>query len=290
MSLNSICPYLTIFPLEFPIHHLKNIKNGWVFDPFCGRGTTLFAARMLGLSAIGMDVNPVAVAISRAKLANSTPKRIVSLAEKLLISKPDSAPEGKFWRLAFHPETLDHILRLKQGLAHLKGETATALRAIILGALHGRVPKVRFWLKRHLSPKKAPVLDIIKERAIRYFGSSLPKGRGKVFTKDAQTPVKFPIKFDAIICSPPYFGMNSYLADQWLRNWFLGGADKPIHIDPKQISMGTQEKFIKNLSKVWNNVAHCAKPSAPLIIRFGSLPAKKSDPEAMIVTSMKETR
>jgi hypothetical protein len=26
-----------------------------------------------------------------------------------------------------------------------------------------------------------------------------------------------------IVTSPPYYGMRTYLPDQWIRNWFLGG-------------------------------------------------------------------
>jgi SAM-dependent methyltransferase len=38
-----------------------------VLDPFCGAGTTLIEARRLGHAAIGVDLNPQAVAIARAK-------------------------------------------------------------------------------------------------------------------------------------------------------------------------------------------------------------------------------
>ena len=29
-----------------------------------------------------------------------------------------------------------------------------------------------------------------------------------------------------IVTSPPYYGLRTYVSDQWLRNWFLGGADR----------------------------------------------------------------
>lgn len=29
--------------------------------------------------------------------------------------------------------------------------------------------------------------------------------------------------------SPPYYGMRTYLPDQWLRLWFLGGPDYVEH-------------------------------------------------------------
>jgi len=69
-ALNAICPYFTMFPLEYPLRVLRAHRRGQpiVMDPFCGRGTTLFAARQLGLGARGIDSSPVAVAIARAKL------------------------------------------------------------------------------------------------------------------------------------------------------------------------------------------------------------------------------
>ena len=40
-----------------------------VWDPFCGSGTVLLEARHQGLDAIGVDLNPLAVAIANAKLS-----------------------------------------------------------------------------------------------------------------------------------------------------------------------------------------------------------------------------
>lgn len=41
----------------------------WVLDPFCGSGTTLVEAAHIGWNAVGLDINPLAIEISRAKLA-----------------------------------------------------------------------------------------------------------------------------------------------------------------------------------------------------------------------------
>ena len=67
-ALNAICPYFTMFPLEFPYRILDRYarQGDAVLDPFAGRGTTLYAARLLGLNAFGIDSNPVAVAISES--------------------------------------------------------------------------------------------------------------------------------------------------------------------------------------------------------------------------------
>src|SRR6266705_1167133 len=77
-ALNGICPYYTMFPLDFPMRVLSRVDRpgGWVLDPFCGRGTTNFAARVLGLPNVGFDSNPVAIAIAAAKLTTVHPKQV----------------------------------------------------------------------------------------------------------------------------------------------------------------------------------------------------------------------
>src|SRR5713101_9964538 len=49
-ALNAVCPYYTMFPLAFPLGVLsrRSQPKQWVLDPFCGRGTTTFGARLLG--------------------------------------------------------------------------------------------------------------------------------------------------------------------------------------------------------------------------------------------------
>ena len=38
--LNAICPYFTMFPIDFPLSALDTHTATRVLDPFCGRGTT----------------------------------------------------------------------------------------------------------------------------------------------------------------------------------------------------------------------------------------------------------
>src|SRR4051812_41677998 len=100
-ALNAVCPYFTMFPLEFPLRLLqRHARPGdWVLDPFSGRGTTNYAARLLGLPSIGIDSSPVAVALTQAKLANASPTSIVHSAERILESTraANEVPEGEFW-------------------------------------------------------------------------------------------------------------------------------------------------------------------------------------------------
>ncbi len=45
-------------------------KGGRVLDPFCGSGTTLVEARLMGRDSVGSDVNPFALLLAKVK---STP-------------------------------------------------------------------------------------------------------------------------------------------------------------------------------------------------------------------------
>src|ERR1700676_3072034 len=99
-ALNAVCPYYTMFPLEYPLGILKKRGNAVhrVLDPFCGRGTTLYAARARHVAASGIDVSPVAVAIARAKVARTTPDEAIALAETILANdEPIDVPTGAFW-------------------------------------------------------------------------------------------------------------------------------------------------------------------------------------------------
>src|SRR2546421_9692688 len=108
-----------MFPVEFPFSILSKYasKADWVLDPFCGRGTTNYASRMLGLPSIGIDSSPVAVALSQAKLANTSPSAIVRAARQVLdeVTAPAEVPMGEFWEWAFDKDVLHTICRLREG-------------------------------------------------------------------------------------------------------------------------------------------------------------------------------
>lgn len=77
-ELHSIHPYPCKFPSAIVREHLEDSGLS-VLDPFCGSGTTLLESAMLGNSVVGIDVNPIAVLISRAKLAPLTLENLDAL-------------------------------------------------------------------------------------------------------------------------------------------------------------------------------------------------------------------
>src|SRR2546427_2587739 len=111
LRLNAICAYFTMFPLAFPYHQLQGAHPGdWVLDPFCGRGTTNMAARLLGLPSIGIDSSPVATAIAEAKLCAVESTAVADTCNAILeAASPTIVPTGTFWELCYDALTLMQI-------------------------------------------------------------------------------------------------------------------------------------------------------------------------------------
>jgi modification methylase len=65
------CP----FPIEIPRRLIESsaLPHGVILDPFCGSGTTLVAAKMLGRRYIGIDIEEKYVKIAEERLRNTTP-------------------------------------------------------------------------------------------------------------------------------------------------------------------------------------------------------------------------
>ncbi len=72
------------FPIELPIRAVYSLygeERRLVLDPFCGIGTTLVAARLLGHDYIGVDIAPDYVEHARRRLENSEDERVRAQAE-----------------------------------------------------------------------------------------------------------------------------------------------------------------------------------------------------------------
>jgi len=304
-----------MYPLDFPLRVLKaHGKPGdWVIDPFCGRGTTNFAARLLSMPSIGVDSSPVAAALAQAKLASAEPDRIVECARSILqgSKQPSAVPEGDFWKLAYHEKTLVQICKLREELlVECSSPTRVLLRAILLGALHGPRPKrvpsyfsnqsprtfapkpnyaVKFWTERGLRPDEVDVIAIIKIRADRYLADLSPKVDGMVKLGDSRVPNTFDDvpKARFVVTSPPYFGMRTYLPDQWVRLWFLGGPDFVQYRQPEgQLQHSGAKKFAGELKLVWKNIVAHTTEDARLIIRYGGIHDRSAEPMDVLKKSL----
>jgi hypothetical protein len=317
-ALNGICPYFTMFPLDFPLDILKRRAQAGdlVLDPFCGRGTTNFAARLVGLRSLGVDSSPVAAAITASKLATATVDDILAEARRILTEREARhIPASEFWQWAFHPTVLDALCRFREAfLENCSTDTRIALRGIVLGALHGPKQKtfasyfsnqcprtyapkpayaIRFWQGRGLVPEPIDVLAVIERRAKRYYGASFDV-TGAVRLADSRKvealqPDTEETLFDWVITSPPYYGMRTYIPDQWLRNWFVGGPDSVDYSNRDQVVHSSPEGFVADLRHVWRNAENVCAEDAKMVIRFGGITDRRADPVDLIKNSLSDS-
>lgn len=75
----------TGYPTQKPVELLEQIvkistdEDDVVLDPFCGSGTTLVAAKLLNRQYVGIDINPAAIELCKARLEEPTKTESVLL-------------------------------------------------------------------------------------------------------------------------------------------------------------------------------------------------------------------
>ena len=305
-----------MFPETFVEKHLAASRyDGVVFDPFCGRGTTVFQALLLDRDAAGSDANPVAVCISGAKCdPPRQPDVEARLAElRAGFHEPDvsewPAVHTRFFELCFHRDTLPQILYLRAVLDWRRRKDDRFIAALCLGALHGeshrspncfsnRMPRtistkpaysVRWWQRNGYKPPPRDVFEIL-ERMIEYrFRTRPPERIGSVAEADARrTGEVFPGlkgRVTDVITSPPYLDTTNYREDQWLRLWFLGC--KPLTTygrgDDRHYSKDMYWEF---LQASWTGLAPLLAERVRLVIRIGGRRSSKAELRDGLVQSL----
>lgn len=321
-ALNAICPYFTMFPLEYPIRVLRKYKpsKAVVADPFCGRGTTLFAARSLGLSSFGVDSSPVAVAIAQAKLCQVDLESVLLLAGTLISNETvTDVPDNDFFRSAFHPDVLQKVCAIRQGLLNIHQHTdaSVLLRAAMLGCLHGPLSKtpgnqsyfsnqmprtfaskpeysVKYWIARELQAPNMDVLQVLRRKISRIPVPEVKPGISfeNVILGDSRHENSLPVgalNFSAVVTSPPYYGMRTYVEDQWLRNWFLGGPDYVAYGNPEQLQHTGKAVFAESLGEVWHNMARSTASDLHMYVRFGIIPSASVNAKDLMLSSLESS-
>lgn len=214
-----------------------------VLDPFSGKGTAPLEACMARRMGVGNDLAPEAYVVTRAKL-NPVVLRDVRLwvEEASRLMRPDTVSVydvEEEVRVFFHPQTLKQILAVREILLEADDDTSNFVKALMLGILHGSseislslpcshsFSMAPSYIKKYarLHGLKRPVRNVlacILKKAEAVLADGLPPVRGACFNTDA---VNLPLadeSVDLIVTSPPYFNVQTYAWDNWLRLWFLG--------------------------------------------------------------------
>lgn len=265
-------PYPAKFIPQIPnalIQELSSVGDA-VGDVFCGSGTTLVEALLLKRHAVGIDANPLACLISRAKTTHVTEEdtaalrelamRAAALSEQLgrvdgqrsLFSPAEflgaGAPDNDAIRFWFDPAVVEELVRIRAWTSELPTGRArlvadAAFSAIVVAV--SRQDSDTRYVRRRKAVRPGDALSRFSRsltnatRAVAELTALVePRFRRRVHHADVlSAPVVEPL--DLVVCSPPYPNAYSYHLYHMTRMVWLG-MDQPSF---KAVEIGSHRKY-----------------------------------------------
>lgn len=241
---HSLHPYPAKFPPQLPKTILQEFgKEGdTVLDPFCGSGTTLVEARLLGYNAIGVDVNGLSSLLSKVKATPLTnneieeAKHFINKISNEDVSWSMSRPlievkqiEGlEHWFQHNVAEELTHILNL---LKEINNENVKNFLKIVVSSIIVKVSNqesdTRFAAKNKGITNNYTFRQFINKgneyiSRIADFSQKVPQqGYLKLLNADSRKlDMLNDESIDIVITSPPYANTyDYYLYHKFRKRW-----------------------------------------------------------------------
>ena len=269
---HNLHPYPAKFIPQIPNALIQELSavGDTVADIFCGSGTTLLEALLLKRQAVGIDANPLAALISKAK---TTPLDATGfetlerhrnacrqLAESIEPRTGDLFHDGQpfrssGWRPAadvcefwFEPHVVEELAELRRLVDKVPGEAESTLCAVALSAIIVAVSK-QDSDTRYVRRDKAVEPGDTMRRYLGQLGSALTAVRelsglvdeqftGRAFTANVlDAPDTGPL--DLVVTSPPYPNAYSYHLYHRSRLAWLGYDPEQL----KRVEIGSHRKY-----------------------------------------------
>lgn len=260
-------------------------EGATVLDPMCGSGTTICEARAMGMKAVGVDLNPLSVEISRLKAD------LLSVSPCLLQSELQHLTDEVNGAAAVQPETLwkqsdlDYLLRWFDPLALREIERIlSVISPRDRGVKHPTIRKMaELCLSNILRPiswqsdadlrVRKKVTDYMEGTALRAFVEEVTRQRERllpylsllqntgqlppheVYAGDARKLDSIlPSHIgtcDVLITSPPYATALPYIDTDRLSLIVLGLLPRQEHREREQTMIGNREVTESQRQELW---------------------------------------
>ena len=196
-----------------------------VFDPFCGTGTTLLAAREAGFSCFGLDIMPLSVFVSRGKIMTYCRDKALNDYGHIYPSKQfefDFESAEPYLQKCFPPEQLTKLLHLRFTISQMpdpeRSFFAIALLNILKPLSFTKNDGAFLRFIKDADPKK---LDEVFPSQVQMMLDDLDKTNGsngngsnfyehRVLRGDARDIPFRDESIDCVITSPPYLNRHDY--------------------------------------------------------------------------------
>lgn len=257
-SMHTMCSYHGMFPAKVAHYFIQRYSNPGdvVLDPFSGRGTTAFQARVDGRRAICNDLNPLAYVLSRAKIDPPPWDSVQSFVRDLenTYKRTKSAAQDVCGdiRMLYHENTLKQILFLRNCLLSKRTTEWTREELMIGGALTGimhggwrrddssqylsiSMPNTfsmspnyvkKFIQENGLKKINQNVFDLLRNKLARLYVDDIDGTVGLAYHSDASELLLGGSvdreTVDLVVTSPPYLRVVNYGTSNWIRLWLLG--------------------------------------------------------------------
>jgi len=242
------------------INYCNLQKNSIIMDPFCGSGTTLIEARLLGFNCIGIDINPTACLNSKIKT------QLLTTPVGYLISNND-----KYFELDYYSKNFPIFQNYSSFLE-------TNIKELFFVFLYTRaISENKFY--------KIPIIDSFIQnyhrninalKAFNNIKSNLKISFGKVciYNSDSISFLDnvYQNSIDCIITSPPYLDLIDFFRNDSIQNNFLLSKEKIDYLTKKCIGRKTPKQsstisqYSADIEKFFKISYDILRPHAKFII------------------------
>ena len=291
---STLGPYYAMFPVGFVRRTVEAFcpPGGAVLDPFCGRGTVPYVARVTGRPSLGTDLNPVAFLFASAKTdpepsVQAILDRITDIGKAM--TQSDLVPENDFQRWAWCSPALAFLQSARRMLDWQGSRCDRTLMAVILVHLHGKAGNaisnqmrqtkgmapdyaVRWWAERGMTPPDIDPEAYFASKVRWRYRHGIPSGpTARIVLGDARDVLpRVRGRFAMLLTSPPYRNVTNYRVDNWIRLWMLGEGPLPSWEVSQRY--GHRERYAGLLGNVFRTASRLLLPNAPIYVRTDARP------------------
>jgi DNA modification methylase len=310
--LHSLCSFSGKLKPSLAYHLINTFtsKEEKVFDCFSGSGTVPFEASLQSRFSFGLDINPIAITISRGKvgkpdliecsailleLKNEIQNSIVN-NKKLATAK--SFGFNKTLEDYYHPETFKEILLARDFLKNYenKNDSFYLILGSMLHILHGNRPYALSRRSHPITPY-APTGEFEYKNLYTKLYEKVSKGlksikddsfyKGQIFQGDILDNWNSDIQnIDAIITSPPFFESTKFYLTNWIRSWFMGWESEDFEKEKDNFIETKQRKSFDVYDTIFKQSRERLNNTGKMILHLGK--SDKKDMGAAIIPIAKK--
>lgn len=235
-------------------------KEATILDPFCGSGTTLVEARLLGFNAIGIDINPIAClnSICKSKLLDLSFKNFNELKTSF---KDNGIPlKIKKFNISGFRDFLKNDIQYLLPLFLF-------MRAVSDHYYVNRDLKIAFQDNSFHLMQLMRAMDQIKNLE----NIDLSAGKAEAFFHDCRVLIRA-IKsesVDAIITSPPYLNVMNYIQNDIEQLRFLFAQDQIEIMNNWALDQKSDQEYWNHLNDLISEFYRILRPQSKIILVVG---------------------